>query len=127
MRKCIYCGKEPRVVEISGLFYVQCCDKFNPYEFCGITPRTAKNSWDAANTFGAKNNMEHARRVLGHRLGEYFYIVDGVRYENFNYAAKAAECAKSTLRKSFGDLIKTCVIHDHVITRVRRGQREDDE
>lgn len=121
MHKCIYCGKEPRVVEISGLFYVQCCDKFNPYEFCGITPRTAKDSWDAANSLGAKINMEHAKEAA--RYGPYFYIVDGTRYDTVAEACKAANCAIKSLYSKFGLLTKTTIIRGHVVTRVRRAKK----
>lgn len=121
MRKCIYCGKEPCVVEISGLFYVQCCDKFNPYEFCGITPRTAKDSWNTANSLGAKINMEHAKEAA--RYGPYFYIVDGVRYDTVAEACKAANCAIKSLYSKFGLLTKTTIIRGHVVTRVRRAKK----
>lgn len=73
---CKRCKCLPKVVEISGLFYVQCqgmqdkvvrkkgafgkvvsestirckCDKWQPYEFLGASRRAAIESWNYANT-----------------------------------------------------------------------------
>lgn len=121
MRSCIYCGKQPRIVDCGGLYYAQCCDKFNPYEFCGIRPKNAMEAWDAANSLGAKINMEHAKEAA--RYGPYFYIVDGVRYDTVAEACKAARCAIKSLYSKFGLLTKTVIIRGHVVTRVRRAKK----
>lgn len=73
---CKRCKTLPKVVEVSGLFYVQCggqqerlvrkkdrngeavgeqlvrckCDKWNPYEFLGASRRAAIESWNYANS-----------------------------------------------------------------------------
>ena len=121
MRSCIYCGKQPRIVDCGGLYYAQCCDKFNPYEFCGIRPKNAMEAWDAANSLGAKINMKHAKEAA--RYGPYFYIVDGVRYDTVADACKAARCAIKSLYSKFGLLTKTVIIRGHVVTRVRRAKK----
>lgn len=124
MRNCIYCGKQPQIVDCGGLYYAQCCDKFNPYEFCGIRPKNAMDAWNAANSIGAKINMEHAREAA--RYSPYFYIVDGVRYDTVAEACKAAGCAIKSLYSKFGLLTRTVVIRGHVVTRVRRAKKRKD-
>lgn len=72
---CKRCHAIPKVVEVSGLFYVQCtgeckkkqyvettpgcktarivtakCDKWGIYEFLGATRTTAVEAWNDANT-----------------------------------------------------------------------------
>lgn len=51
---CKRCKCIPKVVEFSGLFYVQCdgksCSKWLPYQFLGGTRRAAIQSWNYANT-----------------------------------------------------------------------------
>lgn len=123
MRKCIYCGSLPYVRNLGGLFYVQCsCGNFNPYEFCGIHPKNAMEVWDEANSLASKINLEHARQAA--RVGPYFYIIGGKRYDTVAGACKAAGCAIKTLRSKFGALTNTCIIRGHVITRVKRVQRQ---
>lgn len=62
--KCKRCGRIPTVREINDLFYVQCsgapyvnhkgktvkCDKWQPYEFLGVTRAAAIRNWYWANT-----------------------------------------------------------------------------
>lgn len=48
--KCIKCGKRPRILDLGDLVYVQCmCDKWNPYEFCGVRVAHAVEQWNVAN------------------------------------------------------------------------------
>jgi hypothetical protein len=61
---CKRCGRIPIVKVINDLFYVQCpvapytnhkgvvvkCDKWQPYEFLGITETAAIHNWYWANT-----------------------------------------------------------------------------
>lgn len=61
---CKRCGRIPVVKEINDLFYVQCphtpytnkkgvaviCDKWQPYEFLGVTKKSAIHNWYWANT-----------------------------------------------------------------------------
>lgn len=122
MRKCIYCGNVPHVLDMGGLFYVQCkCGNFNPYQFCGLRKKYAMDQWDYANTLAAKINMEHTREA--NRRGAFCYIVAGKRYDTVSGAAKAAGCAIKTIQAKFGALSNTAIIRGHVVTRVRREHR----
>ena len=61
---CKRCGRLPVIREINDLFYVQCpnapyenhkgntvkCDKWQPYEFLGVTQAAAIKNWYWANT-----------------------------------------------------------------------------
>lgn len=58
---CKKCGNKPRITKITDLYYAQCsgkgCAKWNPYEFLGLTPDSAMDAWNIANTKG--NNTEN--------------------------------------------------------------------
>lgn len=61
---CKRCKRKPVVREINDMFYVQCpgapytnhkgavvkCDKWQPYEFLGVTEASATKNWYWANT-----------------------------------------------------------------------------
>lgn len=52
--KCKKCGHIGKVVKISGLYYVQChhCNKWDPYQFLGATPKGAISEWNRYNSSG---------------------------------------------------------------------------
>jgi len=59
---CIHCKRQPRIVEIGGIFYVQClCGKWKPYEFMGARKATAYAQWNA---FNCPNNAEIIEKGL---------------------------------------------------------------
>jgi len=121
MHRCIYCGKEPQVVESGGLFYVRCCKKHNPFEYCGVRRTAAIESWDDANSLAAKVNMEHCREA--NRRSPYYYIVDGTRYETAVEAVKEIGCALKTLQGKFGKVTTTAIIRGYVVMRCMRAKR----
>ena len=124
MRNCIYCGNVPHVLDMGGLFYVQCkCGNFNPNEFCGAHPKNAIAVWDDANSVGAKSNMERMRKVKRAQGGDYVYIVDGAqRYESAMQVAEALHCSKSTITSKFGKLVNSAIVFDHLILRVKKAK-----
>lgn len=124
MRKCIYCGNAPRVVDMGGLFYVQCkCGNFNPYEFCGIRPKNAVAVWNDANSITAKVNMERLRKRHHKQGGDYFYLVDGIqRYESAMQVANALNCSKSTITSKFGILVNSAIVFGHLVLRIKKAK-----
>lgn len=55
-KKSVRCNCKPKIVSFSGLFYAQCtrCNKWDPYQFLGSTPRVAIEQWNLYNS----KNME---------------------------------------------------------------------
>lgn len=55
---CKYCKSKPTVVVIDGLYYTVCtgCNKYNIYEFCGLTRDKSVNNWNIANIPFAKTS-----------------------------------------------------------------------
>ena len=51
LSKCVRCGKqEAEIMYFKGLYYVQCpCGKYDRWQFCGIRPRGAIDSWNYEN------------------------------------------------------------------------------
>lgn len=89
MIPCKRCKQIPKLVTVSGLYYVQChgtykkrvnaknltpeeratktpryvtvaCDKWGPYEFLGISKNSAIDSWNTANS---KNNIDEEEEL----------------------------------------------------------------
>lgn len=88
MNKCIYCGALPTIRDIDGLFYVQCsCIKHNPFDYIGITKRTAIAQWNSANPIPISkkeleligsthlvNNRHRYRYKIGDRIYRTRYL-----------------------------------------------------
>ena len=84
MNKCIYCGATPTVLEIDGLFYVQCsCQKHNSFDYVGITQKTAIAQWNTANPkpmpkelvgIHITNNRYKYRYKIGDRIYRTRYL-----------------------------------------------------
>ena len=57
-KKCRKCGGSPYVVKVDECYYVRCdgCCKWHPYEFLGMTPKSAMAVWDEGNTPNASRN-----------------------------------------------------------------------
>lgn len=51
MERCKYCGAQPRIIEISDIYYAQCtsCAKYHPYQFMAITKASAERQWNDEN------------------------------------------------------------------------------
>lgn len=122
MRKCIYCGKEPKIIRSGGVYYVQCCNKHNPYEYCGVRQTTAIDSWNMANSLCAKINMEHGKNAG--RKQEYYYIVDGERINSIKQVSQTIHCSYKSLSSVFSKKhSNTVILKGHVIIRGKRGQK----
>ena len=56
VNNCIFCGKQPKVTKIDGIYYVKCCAKKNRsiYTFCGLRLENAIRVWNEGNEKGKK-------------------------------------------------------------------------
>lgn len=124
MRKCIYCGKVPRVIDMGGLFYVQCCNKFDLYQFCGVHPKNAIAAWDNANSIGAKVNMERCRKIRKEQCSKFIYLVDGQSYESVHQIALALKCSEFAIQGKFNKSVNSIMFRDHLILRIRKAKRK---
>jgi len=121
MEKCIYCGREPHLVEITGLWYVQCgCAKQNPYEYVGTRKNTAMDAWNAANTITRKAislRCSHLRKLRS----PYIWLVDGTTYHNYRDVLDVVGCSYSTLKSQFSHKkANTVVVKGHIVVRIER-------
>lgn len=121
MEKCIYCGKEPRLVEITGLWYAQCgCAKRNPYEFVGARKTTTIDMWNEANNDKTKV-ISMRVSVLKKLHAPYIWVVDGVTYTGYHDILPVIKCSYSTLRKHLTQDKKcTTVVNGHVVVRITK-------
>lgn len=122
---CVYCGKLPRVVEITGLFYVQCCDEHNPYDYMGLHPKNAIESWNTANDVARTMRRTKQRNVRIETLkSPWTYVYKGKEYSSMGHVADAVGCSPSTIQIRFARGNNQIMFKDHIITR---RKREDDE
>ena len=121
MEKCIYCGKEPHLVEITGLFYVQCgCARQNPYEYVGTRKKTAIEAWNNANNINAKTISVRCAELKKLR-NPYIWMVDGKQYESYRDVLAVVKCSYGTMRKQFlPRKINNMVINGHIIVRMQK-------
>lgn len=123
--RCVYCGKLPRVVEITGLFYVQCCDEHNPYDYMGLHPKNAIESWNTANDVARTMRRIKQRNVRIETLkSPWTYVYKGKEYSSMEHVADAVGCSQSTIQIRFARGNNQIMFKDHIITR---RKREDDE
>lgn len=101
MLPCMYCKKQPRLVEISDLFYVQCsCGKWNPNDFVGISRRTAIEQWNHENIQRPKNTPKTLKHSIKKPYKNYIYIVNGKGFDIVSLA-KYVDTTKKYIRTKF--------------------------
>lgn len=98
INKCIHCGGLPKIVNVTDLFYVQCmCGRWNPYQFVGITKKTAIEQWNFENAIRIIHSAQPVKRK---NLILYKYYLNGTETD-LNKIAEYVDVPKKYIRDRF--------------------------
>lgn len=118
---CIFCKKQPKVVKIDGIYYVQCCAHKgyrDYYTYCGLKLENAIRVWN-------ESNPEHytiSSKGIRFQKQKLSYIYQGKTYTTQELAKKLGIKRQVIYNMFFQSKKDSIIYKDEFISRIRKGE-----
>lgn len=131
MNKCIFCKREPKIVKICDIYYVQCaCKKHRPFDYIGITVKNAIKQWNDNNPIPIEEILDDDGEPFlippKQKRIRPWYIVDGKTFKAVYLVSSHLSVSPKTIYNLFQKTEKDTVYYrGHKIKKILQPKEEE--